>query len=635
MVKNLYLIISLLVIQSSGISQTDSLSIFNIDAGLLENANSVVRLDKRIVNIPDRRTIEIEETRIVTVLNKKGNSDLNAYVYYDELTRVRNLEAVVYDKLGKEIKDFSKRDFTDVAAVDGISLFTDSRVKYLDYTPIDYPYTVVFRYSATSKNTAFLPQFYANTGYLSSTEKSYLEINYLPDLGLRSKVFDPLEIIKTNESSGKFIYQVQNATALKAEPFSPGFQKIVAKAIFSLDFFHLEGVDGQATSWKDFGKWMDQNLLMGTREIPEKTKKDILSLVDGVADIEQRVKLIYEYMQNRTRYISVQVGIGGWKPMLASEVDDLGYGDCKALSNYTKALLEVADIPSYYTILYGDSDKRDIQKDFPSVQGNHAILAVPLESDFIWLECTSQTVPYGFIADFTDDRDVLVITPDGGEIVHTKIYEEKDNSQFLNGSYSVNKKGDINASLTLRSRGTQYDDRHYILKLTEDDKKKYYYNFWKYINTLSIENIQLFNDSQTAEIKEEISFTADSYATFAGDEMLLTLNALNRFTMLPNKNRNRIYDIEIDRGFQDIDEISIKIPEGMEVQNLPEDVTVSGEYGSYSYSIQKVSESELLYKRSFTFLEGSYSNGAYVAFRNFLKKVVRHDNQKIILTKIN
>ncbi len=617
----------------NGNSQIDDLSLSAIDKTLLDNANSVVRLDKKIISIPNRQTIEVTTTRIVTVINKNGNKIVNAFKNYDNHTRIKSIEAVVYDKSGKEIKEFSKRDFKDVAAVDGISLFTDSRVKYLDYTPTNYPYTVVFKSATVSKNTAFLPSFYANSGYLSSTEKGYIEINYKADLGLRSKLLGPKDVIETSEEEGKFIYQVENVLPIKAEPYSPGFQKIVAKALFSLDYFHLSGVDGEATSWGEFGKWMDTNLLAGTREIPEKTKSDIRKLVDGIEKDSEKVRLIYEYMQERTRYISVQVGIGGWKPMMASDVDELGYGDCKALSNYTKSLLEVAEIPSYYTILYGDQDKRDIQKDFPSLQGNHAILGVPIEDDYIWLECTNQNVPYGFIADFTDDRDVLVITPEGGKIVHTKIYAEQDNSQFIEGEFTINEEGDINANVSMISKGTQYDDRYEVQRYTEDDKKTHYYNFWKYINNMSLDNIKITEDKEKAEIVEQITFNADKYASFAGEEMLVTLNIFNRFRNQPSKNKNRLHDVEIDRGFKDVDKVTIHIPDGMSVQSVPEDYSISGDFGSYSYSVEQVSDKELLYNRSFTFEEGSYSSEQFEAFRKFLKNVVRQDNQKIVLLK--
>lgn len=615
-------------------AQTPLLGIKNIDSTLLNHANSVVRLDRSIVNIPNRRTLEIEKTLIVTVLNRKGDNDASAYAYYDDVTKIKELKAQVYDRYGKEIKEFKKRDFKDVAAVDGISIFTDSRVMYLDYTPTEYPYTLVFNVTTISANTAFLPQFYANNGYLSSTERAYLEFNFLPELGLRSKLINNNDVIKVQEAEGKFTYEVLNVPALKPESFSPGFQKIVSKAIFTLDYFHLEGVDGQATTWQSFGKWMDDYLLAGTSEIPESTAQDIRALVKDENNLSEKVRLIYEYMQNRTRYISVQVGIGGWKPMLASEVDELGYGDCKALSNYTKSLLEVAEIPSYYTILYGDKDKRDIQKDFPSVQGNHAILAVPVDDDFIWLECTDQNVPYGFIADFTDDRDVLVVTPDGGQIVHTKIYKEQDNSQFLQGKVTLNEKGGITASVTMVSSGTQYDDRFFIERSNDDDQKKYYYKFWDYINNISLESIKLSNDKKKATLTEEITFSAESYATFAGDEMIVPLNTLNRFTQLPNKNKNRIYDIEIDRGFKDQDEVHIVIPNGREVSALPDQVSITGDYGTYNCAVTQVGDNELVYKRSFIFNEGSYSKEDYSAFRKFLKDVVRRDNQKIILSKL-
>ena len=51
--------------------------------------------------------------------------------------------------------------------------------------------------------------------------------------------------------------------------------------------------------------------------------------------------------------------------------------------------------------------------------------------NYVFLECTSQDDPFGYQANFTDDRDVLVIKPEGGEIIRTKNYENKDNSQIV------------------------------------------------------------------------------------------------------------------------------------------------------------------------------------------------------------
>ena len=88
-------------------------------------------------------------------------------------------------------------------------------------------------------------------------------------------------------------------------------------------------------------------------------------------------------------------------------------------------------------MLWAGERKRSVEKDFSSMQGNHAILNIPNNGNDIWLECTSQTIPFGFLGDFTDDRDVLVVTPEGGIIKRTPAYLNEDNLQTIEWKYSI------------------------------------------------------------------------------------------------------------------------------------------------------------------------------------------------------
>lgn len=204
---------------------------------------------------------------------------------------------------------------------------------------------------------------------------------------------------------------MQNQKAFEFENSSPNARDFLPKARISLNNFSLDGVTGSFTNWSEFGKWMHTSLIAGRDVLDESTKSKILSLVEGVNSPIEKAKIVYQFMQNKTRYISVQVGIGGWQPIAANEVDEVGYGDCKGLTNYTKALLDVVGVESYFTLIYG-GQKRDIDKDFSAFQGNHAILNIPNNGNDIWLECTSQTAPFGYLGTFTDDRDVLVVMPE-------------------------------------------------------------------------------------------------------------------------------------------------------------------------------------------------------------------------------
>jgi len=173
-------------------------------------------------------------------------------------------------------------------------------------------------------------------------------------------------------------YEANGLTALRDEELA-SFDHYFPKVMMGLEHFHLEGFDGTATNWLDFGKWYATKILNGTIDLSDQAIAKAKSIVGAETDPIKKAKILYQYLQDKVRYVSIQVGIGGWKPMQANDVDKLGYGDCKALSNYTKALLQAVGVPSYTTILYGNPSKMNIQNDFVSMQGNHMILCVPNE----------------------------------------------------------------------------------------------------------------------------------------------------------------------------------------------------------------------------------------------------------------
>jgi hypothetical protein len=168
---------------------------------------------------------------------------------------------------------------------------------------------------------------------------------------------------------------------------------------------------------------------MGRDVLPDDIKKKVHELTDHLTDTRQKVYALYNFLQNNTHYISIQLGIGGWQPFPADYVATKRYGDCKALSNYMVALLKEAGIDGKYVVIYGGRDMPDLVGDFPSLQGNHMITCVPLGKDSIWLECTSQTESPDFMGSFTGDRNAILIDADGGHIVHTPSYSAADNLQ--------------------------------------------------------------------------------------------------------------------------------------------------------------------------------------------------------------
>src|SRR6185312_11941569 len=128
-----------------------------------------------------------------------------------------------------------------------------------------------------------------------------------------------------------------------------------------------------------------------------------------------------------THYVGIELGIGGWQPFDAASVYKQRYGDCKALANYMVALLKEAGIHAYPVLIRAGADADPIDTDIACNQFNHVIAAALAGRDTVWLECTSQTLPPGYLSSFTADRNGLLLDDSGGHLVHTPVYGLPEN----------------------------------------------------------------------------------------------------------------------------------------------------------------------------------------------------------------
>lgn len=616
-------------------AQKPDYAVMQISDSLKLNANAIVRSDVTDIVIASQRKMTIRTSQVIAVFNELGMNAVFPVEHYDKRTTIKSIEAKIYNAFGKEIRQFKKGDFRDQSASGGGTLFSDNRLLYLSYTPTEYPFTLVYECEVETSNTAFIPQWFALNRYNISVEKSTLNVTYPENLGFKKKErnFNNHNITKTTDTPTQLAYTATLLYAKKAEDYSPAFSDIFPYLMMGLESFHLEGIDGKASSWKEFGQWYSGMLLTGTLDLPEKTISQVKALVGDEKDPVKKAKIVYDFVQQKSRYVSIQVGIGGWKPMLAADVDRLGYGDCKGLTNYTKALLAAVDVPSYNTIIYGGDRKQDIVTDFVAMQGNHMILSIPQGDRYIWLECTSQEDPFGYQGTFTDDRYCIVIKPEGGEVVKTHLYEDINNKQAVQAKYALSDNGGFSGNVSIVSEGTQYADKYRITGFSPADQDKYYKNLWDNINNLKILKKGFSNKKEEVKFIDNVDISAANYATISANRMLFTVNAYSQNGVSVKKSRNRKAAFEIQRGFYDTDETEISLPPGYTIEAMPDNFELRSKYGEYKTELVKKDDKTVIYKRTMYMKSGSYANTDYEDFRLFNEKIARNDNAKIVLIK--
>ncbi|RVU03104.1 DUF3857 domain-containing protein [Mucilaginibacter limnophilus] len=608
----------------------------DIPKNLLPYASAIIRNSVFTTEVKDIDNTIYHVKMAITVLNKNGDDAAAIEVWHNKSNIIKYIRGVAYDEFGTVIGKIAERNFVDNDAISDYSLFEDSKVKHFEPSISNYPYTIEYEYEVRAKQSMSFHDWYPIPHYGIAVEKSRYTFICKPGFKLAYKAYNiQINPTETTNSQGanSYTWVMENIKAQRYEPYSPVEEKFLPIVKFASKQFRYESVDGSFTNWNEMGKWIYDKLLRGRDALPPATVNMVKDLTAGMSDPKQKAKKIYEYLQQHTRYIGIQIGLGGYQPAFAGEVDRLKYGDCKGLVNYTQALLRAADIPSYYCVVNAGDEKISLDPDFASMtQANHIILCLPFKNDTTFLECTSQKEAFGFLGSFTADRLVLACTPDGGKLIRTPKYSAAFNLQMRKALLTLDSTGLLTGTMHTLYNGTQYDNMDEILEEQGKEREKEYKNKYP-INNLELEKLQFKQDKgQKPTTTESVSFNARDYAAVADGRLMFMPNIANRWEKPLRDVRNRSNIVEIKNGFTDEDEIVYTIPEGYRLVKQPLNITIDKPFGKYN-ALAILNGNKLTYKRFVQLNEGTYSKETYSELVSFYQSVVDHDSYSIILSR--
>lgn len=621
-----------IVIFSITAQKRNAYPVRDIPDSLLENSVAVIRDYDETFEVKSVSNASNRVRHAVTVLSKPGEVYGVFNEFYDNDRTFRSVQATIYNGGGEIIEKVKQSDFGDYSATSDFSIYEDSRLKHFTPQVKYYPYTVEYEYVIDYNNIFNMPSWIPVAGYDVAVEKSLFRIISPSDCSIKFKKRNLNSEEKVIEEDGKVFveWELSAYMPVESEAYSPDPLEFLPSVKTAPVDFVLDRYSGNMSTWKDFGMWQlklleERDMLSPTTEIMVKR------LVAGIEDPVERVKVIYKFMQDRTRYVSIQEGIGGWQPMKALEVDEKGYGDCKALTNYTRALLKSVGIVSHYTKVRADRHPRDIDEEFVSNQTNHVFLCVPVNGDTIWLECTSQTAPFGYIGNFTHDRKVMIITDDGGMIVRSKGYGQEENLQVTRAIVELKADNSCRVDITTTCTGLQYDNISGRLNRSEEENRRWLYGYHNLSNfEIGSFEFSRIQDKPVAKLHEEI--VIKEYLSGSGKRAFIDLNMFNKKSTLPEKRDERKNELELRYPFIDIDSITFVLPVGYQIESIPEAIEITNEFGEYRASVE-VEQDEVLYRREWRMNAGRFPAGSYSKFRQFHEEIVRADRAKLVLLK--
>lgn len=618
---------------SLGIGDDIKYNVDKIQDSLKVSADAVVRNKVIIFELEGIDKAVLHVSYAITILKKSALKHTYFVKPYDQFSKVKDIKGKVYDGSGKVVKKIRVEDIKDYSANLEGSLFLDSRIKFIDPEYSDYPFTIEYSFELHYNGLLNYPDWQLYRDYNVAVEYSSYTIVKPQGYEVRTleRNIDIEENVFYSEGFWYSTWEMSNRKALKYEPLSPPLEERSPGIMCAPSDFLIDDYQGNCNTWNNFGLWI-KTLNEGKRELSEETKANIQALIQGAESDYKKSEILYNYLQDNTRYVSVQMGIGGWQPIEASEVDELLYGDCKALTNYMQAMLDVAGIDSYYTLVKAGRNSAEIIADFPSSQFNHAILSIPIEKDTVWLECTSQRMPFGYIGSFTDDRNVLLINDEGGVIVRTKVYSIDDNKKICKATIQLDEYGDGHVTIASTHSGYYYDKRIPVLLSDDYDQKKMIRDELHIPNFVLDSYTLQESRSKIPKIEDTIKVTIDGYGTSFGNRMAVNLNMLNRLEKIPSKKEDRQSEIVIRRSIVEFDTLVYTIPKGFRIEKISKARNVESEFGEFETAV-KAEGNEIHFARYLKLNKGTFPSESYDKFYEFYKSVKKGDDDRVILVK--
>ena len=550
-----------------------------IPDSLRKGADAVFRLDEESIEILSPSRFNMTSHQIITLLNKDAAGFLHQQYAFDKFDKIDDIEVKLYNALGMEIKKFKKKDFETVAYNDYMSLHTDDKLMRLYVPSADYPCTIEVTYTRKVTSYIGLPASVIQTPDRSVENFSY-QIKVPKDLDIHYKTGNTQLKPVVTKTADAITYQwkTQNLKAIRSEKNSwksyvnyPHIQVAPGK-------FEYDGTKGSSNTWKEFGQWA-WPLYEDPTPFTAPRLEEIKKMIASVTDPREKIRVLYRYMQKNNRYVSIQLGIGGFKPFAVSFVDDKKYGDCKALTNYMRYLLKVADINSYPALINAEYNNPPVDPAFAANRFNHVILCVPLQQDTVWLECTSNTREMNDLGSFTENKYALLLLPEGGKLVATPKSKSSQNKLITRSEIKVNKDGEAEMTANITCSGNFYEYFHYAQQLEREDLKRFLVQYLEY---KSPEDFKFEELPSTGNKQFRIDFVYDQVYDFkAGNKFFFRPRMYNICDEDIKPDSNRTKDFIFEFPYEKTDTTVYILPDGFTVEGLPPVKELDTQYGYY------------------------------------------------------
>ena len=553
------------------------------------NYVKLLQEDETIVNDKGET---IERARLAyRILRPEGRDVANFGIQFGKENKVNFLRGWSITAKGQEYEAKDKDGFE--RSLSTYEIYSDDKERFLNVPGADVGTVVGFEYERKNRPYIFEDEWDFQSSCPVEHARYILRLPASWEMSTHWVNHAEVQPVKQGDS---YVWELNDVPEIETEYRRPPARALEGHMVvlFFSQKFHAQTYK----DWNQLAAWHAQ-IHAGTSDASPAIQQKVQELAPATMPLFDRIKALAHYAQKDIRYAAIEIGIGGIRPHPAPEVFAHGYGDCKDKAALLKAMLSQIGVKSYLMPI--QTDRGVYTEKSPANLGfNHVILAIqlpeasykknlpalyehPTLGHLLIFDPTSELVPFGQIPYYEQDNYALLVGDKGGELIHLPLSPPELNSLNRTASLALSADGTLKGEVEESRSGYFAAEARDIKDFSLQDRKKAIeHMLGRAVANFQVDSFDVVNaEDIDKDLVLRYKFTASHYAKNAGPLLLVRPRVIGEMAGYYDASKPRHYAYEFEAPFTRSDKVEISLPEGFQVDELPEPATVSYPFAEY------------------------------------------------------
>ncbi len=611
-----------------------------------DNVNAVVLLQETETTVKDSGETVTRVRRAVRVLRPEGRSAAYQAVPFDDETRLNYMRGWSISPTGQEYET-KNNDIVELSGGEGYEVYSDEKYKAMRIPGVDTGTVVGVEWEQKRHPYTFEDHWYFQGR--SPVEHARFTLRLPRNWEFRAAWIHHAEQAPVSRN-GSHIWDLSDIPRIEDEEEMPPLRALEGQLIVT---FFSEKTKGRAyADWNDFGAWYSQ-LTSGARNASPALQQKVRELAPASLPLLERIRALARFTQRDVRYAAIEIGIGGYQPHPASQVFSNRYGDCKDKATLLSAMLAQIGVKSYYVPVHTD---RGIytNKTPPNNGFNHVILAIQLPEGssggsmpavyehprlgrLLIFDPTSTVVPLGQIPSYEQDNYGLLVTGQGGDLIHLPLSKPEFNRIDRRAKLTLLPDGSVRGEVQeVRTGSLAAESRLSFAHQTDAHRRKTLERFLgQMVGNFELDRVDAENlDDIDKDVIIRYKFTAEHYAKSAGPLLLVRPCMLGEKPGSLDTTRPRLYPYEFPVPTLQTGTFEFYLPDGYKVDELPDAAKAAFDFGDYSSKLEN-DGATLKYSREYKIKTTSIPAERIGDLGKFFRQINQDERNMAVLKRTN